>query len=67
MTFDDWYAIGAERGWIIGAFCAAHDGSPYTDAEIETADREGVEVFDVCAPCLRISVEGLFGGGHGGP
>jgi hypothetical protein len=67
MTFDDWYAIGAEHGWVIGAFCAAHDGSPYTEAEADAAAEAGVDLFDVCAPCVRISVDGLLGGGHGGP
>lgn len=49
MDFDEWAALGLEKGWVGPAVCYTHDGLPLTGDEEDEFD-EG----DPCVHILRL-------------
>lgn len=49
MTFEEWLALGAEKGWT-EQFCYTHDTAPMTDEERAEEEEHG----EVCIPTLRV-------------
>ncbi len=49
MTFNEWFDLGREKGWIDEALCVTHDGAPVTEEEYEN---------EVCVFAVRLHPEG---------
>lgn len=48
--FDEWLAIGIEKGWCSPVFCWTHDAPPTSEAE----DAEIEDGGEVCMFCTRL-------------
>lgn len=59
-----WLEVGRARGWVIAEGCIAHDGTPFTKAEIaelealEGRDLDELEneILDRCMPAVRVDL-----------
>lgn len=47
MEFDEWLALGMAKDWCGPAVCDTHDGTPYSEAELD-------EFEDGADPCIHL-------------
>jgi hypothetical protein len=55
-SFEEWYSIGLEKGWITKPFCQTHDGG--YDYMTEEEVKEWEEGGDPCMTVTRIKYLG---------
>jgi len=53
-VFWRWLQQGIDAGWITQPFCCAHDGTPFTDAEMAAEEDEDNEIiYDLMDHCVH--------------
>lgn len=53
-SFDEWWQLGLDRGWIGPSFCYVHESPDLTEEEAGIVEAEGGDYDAICMTVARV-------------